>query len=242
VLVDRHPDADRLRAAAAADIGPQFRPLYPTWWPGYTARIAPTLGVTDHQLAFTDAPGADPLRVLPITALTVLRRDGELFATTADGRNWPLNDVFALLVGWLGSEVFKLAGTDPHLPRITVDRLVVTRETWRTTVAGTGLRQVAEGLPQYLAARRLRRELGLPDRVFAKLDSQVKPVYVDFTSPRHVSAFSNMVRGAEPQVRVVFTELLPTPELAWLPDAEGRGYYSELRLHLRDPARPEGGE
>ncbi len=49
VFVDRHPDPESLYAAAAADIGPQIRPLYPTDWPRYTARIAPVLGRTDEQ-------------------------------------------------------------------------------------------------------------------------------------------------------------------------------------------------
>jgi hypothetical protein len=42
---------------------------------------------------------------------------------------------------------------------------------------------------------------------------------------------------------VTITELLPTPEQAWVPDAAGRRYYSELRLHVRDPrtAHHQGG-
>ena len=36
--------------------------------------------------------------------------------------------------------------------------------------------------------------------------------------------------GSGPDVPVV-TELLPTPADAWVPDAAGRGYVCELRLH-----------
>ena len=215
IFVDRHPDPARLRAAAAEDIGPQFRPLYPTWWPRYTARVAPVLGVTDHQLAFTAAPGADPSRLLPITALTVTDQDGTLVVTAPDGRVWPLNDVFALLFGWLGAETFKLAGDEPYTPRVTVDRLVVTRETWRTTIGASGLAPATGRVPEYLAARRLRAALGLPERVFAKLGTEVKPVYLDFTSPRYISAFCTMLRTARTNagddVQVVFSELLPRP-------------------------------
>jgi hypothetical protein len=242
VFAGRHPDLARLREAAATDIGPQFRPLYPTWWTRYTARVAPILGVTDHQLAFTTAPGADPARVLPITALTVVDRSGELTVTARDGRSWPLAEVFALLIGWLGGEVFKLAGAGAHNPRVTVDRLVVTRETWRTTIGATGLAPATGRIPEYLAARRLRRALGLPERVFITLGTEVKPVYVDFTSPRYVSAFCTMLRtaltNAGEDVRVVISELLPGPEDAWLPDAKGRRYYSELRVQMVDPRRP----
>jgi hypothetical protein len=257
IFTDPHPDPARLRAAAAADIGPQFRPLYPTWWPRYTARIAPVLGDTDHQLAFTDAPGADPARLLPITALTVTGTTGThttgthttgtdttgtLTVTAPDGRAWPLKDVFALLVGWLAGETFKLAGREPHTPRITIDRLVVTRETWRTTIAGTGLVPATGRIPEYLAARRLRRALDLPERVFAKIATEVKPVYLDLTSPRYVSAFTTMLRTAAAahgdDVPVTITELLPGPDQAWLPDAQNRHYCAELRIQIVDPRTP----
>jgi hypothetical protein len=36
-------------------------------------------------------------------------------------------------------------------------------------------------------------------------------------------------------VAVMFSELLPGPEQAWLTDAAGRRYFSELRLQVRDP-------
>ncbi|WP_026416504.1 lantibiotic dehydratase [Actinomadura oligospora] len=242
VFTDRHPDPDKLREAAAADIGPQFRPLYPTWWPQYTARIAPVLGATDHQLAFTAAPGADPGRVLPLVTLTVTDRDGTLEAVGPDGPRRPLREVFSLLFGWLGAEAFKRIGTGAHHPRVTLDRLVVVRETWRTTVGETGIAPKKGAVPEYLAARRLRASLGLPERVFAKVGTEIKPTYVDFTGPRSVSAFASMVRSARDAsgdgVPVTFTELLPGPEEAWLEDARGRRYSSELRIQIRDPERP----
>jgi lantibiotic biosynthesis dehydratase-like protein len=235
----RHPDPASLVAAAAADIGSQFRPLYPTWWPRYTARIAPVLGVSDHQLAFTHAPGADPVRLLPITAVTVHERDGALAATARDGRSWPLLEVFALLVAWAGSETFKHISAGPHSPRVTIDRLVIARETWRTSIGASGLTATGR-LPEYLAARRLRRALGLPDQVFAKVSTEVKPVYLDLTSPRYVSAFCTMLRTARQaagdETGIVFTEMLPRVQDAWVPGPGGQRYFSELRIQLRDPA------
>jgi hypothetical protein len=238
MFTERHHDPASLVAAAAADIGPQFRPLYPTWWPRYTARIAPVLGVTDHQLAFTHAPGADPARLLPVTAVTVLERDGALVAAARDGRSWPLLEVFALLVAWAGLEALKQTSAGPHSPRITVDRLVVARETWRTTIGDSGLTATGR-LNEYLAARRLRQALGLPDKVFAKISTEVKPVYLDLTSPRYVSAFCTMLRTARQAAGdgagIVFTEMLPGVPDAWVPDADGQRYFSELRIQLRDP-------
>ncbi|TDD84514.1 hypothetical protein E1293_12830 [Actinomadura darangshiensis] len=162
--------------------------------------------------------------------------------TGPGGLRRPLREVFALLFGWLGAEAFKLAGAAPHQPRVTVERLVVTRETWRTTVGATGLGPARGAGPEYLAARRLRRSLGLPERVFAKVGTETKPVHVDFTGPRYVSAFAAMLRAARESsgdgVSVVFTELLPDSGEVWLPDARGRRYHCELRLQMCDPARP----
>lgn len=242
VFADLHPAPERLLAAYAADIGPQFRPLYPTDWPRYTGRMAPVLGVHDHQLAFAAAPGAQPGRLLPISALTVTDSGGELIAVARDGRQWPLSELFALLVGWVASEAFRLAPDGTHSPRITVDNMVLARETWRTTVGDSGFVATRGQANVYLAARRWRRKLGLSEKVFARVATEIKPVYVDFTSPRYVSAFCTMLRAAQASggtdVQVVFTELLPGPDEAWVPDNEGRRYFSELRLQLRDPLPP----
>ncbi len=241
-LTDRHPDADRLRAAARADLGRQLRPLYPVDYPRYTGRIAPNLGDADFQLGYTAAPGADPDRLLPITAMTVTLGSDGLLAVLPDGRSWPLVEVFALFFGWLATETFKLSTTDPHSPRVTVDRLTVMRETWRTTVGAAGLDSVNRADARYLAARRWRRELGLPERVFVKVATEVKPVFVDLTSLPYVGMLGVMMRSGRQaggdDVPVTITEMLPEPDQAWVPDAAGRRYFSELRIQLRDPNEP----
>jgi hypothetical protein len=116
--------------------------------------------------------------------------------------------------------------------------MVISRETWRTTIGESGL-TVTERLPEYLAARRLRRALGLPDNLFAKISTEVKPVYLDLTSPRYLSSFCTMLRTARQragdEVEIVFTEMLPDAGDAWVPGPDGQRYSSELRIQLRDP-------
>ncbi|HEY7145854.1 MAG TPA: lantibiotic dehydratase [Streptosporangiaceae bacterium] len=239
MFTDRHPDKARLRAAAAADLGPQLLPLYASWCPQFTPRMATNLR-EELQLAFAPEPGTDPARLLPVMQITVTDQGGELVAAAADGRRWPLIEMFSAVIGWLGSELFKLTSSRPYNPRITIDRLVVSRQTWRFTVGESGL-TTRDQLAEYLAARRLRRDLGLPDKVFARVSTEIKPVYLDLTSPRYVSAFATMLRTAKeragPEAGVVMTELLPGPDQAWLPDAAGQRYFSELRLHMVDPVR-----
>jgi len=241
-VADRHPEPARLRAAAAADIGRQIVPFYASWCAQATPRMA-SVRSDDYQLAFTPESGADPARLLPAMTITVTEQDGELVAAAADGRRWPLLAMFAIPVAWSGSDLFKLARPDRHVPRITVDQMVVVRESWRTTVAEAWPAR-SGGLPEYLAVRRLRRALGLPEKLFVKISTEVKPVYADLTSPRYVSALATMLRAAREraggEAEVVMTELLPGPDQAWLPGPGGQRYFSELRVQVRDPVPADG--
>ena len=234
VYASWHPDPDRLRTRLAEDLGGErVRPLFPAGWPRRTGRLGDGLvGSADLQLAFAAAPGADRDRLVPATAVRV---DGDT-AVLPDGRRLPLVEVFSALLSTHAVDAFKLVTAAPHTPRITVDRLVVARETWRTTAAGTGLADARGDADQYLAARRLRAGLGLPERVFAKIGTETKPCYVDFTAPVFALSLCAMVRAAVAEgggdVSVTFSEALPSPEQSWVPDAQGRRYTSELRLHV----------
>ncbi|MGW4469164.1 lantibiotic dehydratase [Nonomuraea sp. NPDC004354] len=238
-----HPDSGALRDALAEDLGTgRVRPLYPVDWPRYTGRVSYSLDhPTDSELAWTAAPGADPDRLMPATGVLVGEVDGELVATAPDGRSRPLLEVFSQLLSMHAVDGFKLVGAGPnqHTPRITIDRLVVARRTWRTTADATGLTDVGGERARYLAVRRWRRELGLPERVFVKLSTEIKPLYVDLTSPVFADLLCSMVRSARltagQDVRLVVSEMLPTPDQTWLLDAEGRRYFTELRMHMVDP-------
>ncbi|MFC6576108.1 lantibiotic dehydratase [Planomonospora parontospora] len=237
-----HPEVHRLRDELSADVGEhRVRLLYPAAWPRQTGRVAASLtGVTDRLLGFAAAPGADPDRLLPATAVTVSDEDGELVATAPDGHRWPLIEMFAGMLNGLAVDAFKLALPVPHAPRITIDRLVIARETWRTTVAETGLAAVTDERERYLATRAWRARLGLPDRVFIKIGTEVKPCYSDLTSPHYVGVLCTMLRTAGDDASVTITEALPTPDQAWVPDHAGNRYFSELRLQITDPDTPGG--
>lgn len=240
VFTPAHPDVERLRAALAEDLGTRrVRPLFPADWPRRTSRVAESLaGPTDVRLAFAQAPGAGGEHVLATTALHVSEVDGQLVAADAAGARWPLIEVFSQLIAIHAVDAFKLTSPAPHTPRITVDRLVVSRETWRTTVAATGLATAKGERDRYLAVRRWRLELGLPDAVFIKLGTETKPYYADLTSPHYAGLLCTMIRAAiadgGPDVPVIVSELLPGPDQAWVPDGDGNRYVSELRLHIVD--------
>lgn len=245
-----HPTPGALRAALHRDLGDRVILLYPPDFPEFTARIAFTLdGPDDVRLGYTEAPVPGPQEVLPLAALTAsLGEHGRLVARTPDGRTWPLLELVSPFLAALSVDAFKLTDAAVYTPRVSVDRLVVHRETWRTTVGESGLgdpHNPPGEADRYLAARRWRDRLGLPERVFTRVGTELKPCYLDFTSPASVAAFLAMVRSARrvggDGVPLAVSELLPGPDQAWVPDAAGRRYFSELRFTVRDPVPATGG-
>ncbi|MFD0746136.1 lantibiotic dehydratase [Phytohabitans flavus] len=242
-----HPDPDGMIAAMGRDV-PSSRVALaaPDSWPRLTAREAEWLtGPDDVQLGFAPAPGVDRRRLLPVTALTVVPGQGGLRARDRDGRSWPLIEMFTGLLWLHAFDAWKLASLGPHTPRISVDGLVIARETWRSTVGQTGLAGATGERERYLAVRRWRRELGLPERVFVRVDTEVKPCYFDLTSPLYARVLCAMMTAAQktggPETGLAVTELLPDSDHAWLTDADGRRYTSELRVQMRDPISARAG-
>ncbi|TCO45317.1 lantibiotic dehydratase [Actinocrispum wychmicini] len=229
-----HPSPASLVQAMAEDTGEhRVHVLYPSDWPGYSARLAQNLdGPTDYQLGFAEAPVADHERLLPATSVLV---DKDLVARAPDGRRWPLLDVVGDMISLQAMNGFKLVSAVPHTPRITIGKLVVARETWRTTVGRTSLAGAAGEQAEYVAVRRWRAALDLPDRVFVKFQGEAKPVYLDLTSPIYAGVLCAMARASGPEETMTITELLPDTGQHWLRDAAGQRYSSELRFQIVDP-------
>jgi hypothetical protein len=144
----------------------------------------------------------------------------------------------------VAADAFKIGLDRPHAPRLSIDGLVVFRETWRLPAAGLGLFPRAERHRDYLAVRRWAAEHGLPDQVFVKFPGETKPILVDLTSPVLVFSFVNLVRAAtrhDPDTVIAVSEPLPDPRTSWLSDARDERYVSEIRLQLvrADPPAPE---
>jgi lantibiotic biosynthesis dehydratase-like protein len=151
-------------------------------------------------------------------------------------------ELFTGLLWMHAFDTWKLAGSAKHTPRITVDGLVLVRETWRTTAAETGLVGVTGERQRYLAVRRWRARLGLPEQVFVRIDTETKPCYLDLTSPLYARVLCNLVGAADraggPDTGLALSEVLPGPDDAWLADSTGLRYSSELRVHISDPIPP----
>jgi hypothetical protein len=152
---------------------------------------------------------------------------------TRDGRlRFDVLDVLGELLALRLAHTFDIAPPAPHTPRVTIDRLVVSREAWRLpadVVFASGRDEAA----RFREARRWRRAHGMPRLVFARTRPGTKPFFVDFDSLLSVEVLARTVRQAAataPEEVVTVTEMLPTPDQMWLTDADGRRYASELRF------------
>lgn len=236
--LELYDDPDGYHAAMRQDLGG------PVVWQAETAEIGGSSTrqagelVSPGDLRFVwshDANGYDPATTLVLgdcdvvnshTGLRVRRRDGTIE-----------RDLLAVLGDLISAVIinsFDLAPSGVHTPRVTIDDLVVSRERWSLAATDVAFAGTTDEGTRYLQARTWAAGLDLPRHVFLRFTGERKPIYADLTSLASIDLISRSVRrsrrqaGAEARVTVV--EMLPVPAQAWLTDADGQRYTSELRL------------
>jgi hypothetical protein len=127
---------------------------------------------------------------------------------------------------------FKPVAHGAHRPRITIDRLVLTRESWTFPAAELAWASLRSEADRFLGARRWRLRHGLPERAFYTVPVEDKPTFVDFSSLAYVNILAKSIRrsAAEEDGSVTLTEMLPDQSQLWLTDQDGHRYTCELRL------------
>lgn len=243
--VAQHSEPHLLQQWFEADVPePTVVPIIPPGWNQISCRLYVCMeSPKDLYLALGPDPGAHPPgRGLPLAALVVEERRGRLWARTRDGSaGFDLVEVFGMLLGHMLVRRFQIHRSRPHLPRVTIDRVVICRESWMLPAAELSFARVTDEVTRFLLARAWARGLGLPRFTFLRTPVEVKPVFVDFASPTYVSLFCKLVRAvqeADPEGSMTLTEMLPDPLHAWLPDADGNRYTCELRLVAVDRRPP----
>lgn len=118
---------------------------------------------------------------------------------------------------------------ESRTPRIEVDGVVLRRATWTLHLP----EPARPGYQHWRHVQRLRREHGIPRRVFARLVREPKPVYLDLDDPVAVDDLARLGGGW-----VRLSECLPdADQLWWRPD--GAAQVAELRLACLIGKRPE---
>lgn len=238
LFVNQHPAREELiRLTDLAHPRPRLMPLQPK---EHRQRLsARTRNVLvrdqDYCVALADS-SADPRRprTIPSADVTVRDQDGRLVAELPDGNVFDLVDIFSQALTMQAIDMFRIVpdGVE-HFPRVTVDRMVVARETWRFDPATMDFADDKSEARRFVRAGRWRTAQGLPRFVFVVSPTEPRPFYVDFHSPVYVNIFAKAVRRLlrdDPEGRMTISEMLPTPEQTWLTDDEGNRYTSELRF------------
>ena len=235
--VMQHPDVDRLLAETSADFpGPRLLPMLPKEQPPrWSARSRISLDrPEDYYVALVDHT-VDPRRGRTVLSadVGVEKRGDSLVVVLPDGAEFDVLDVFSNAMTNRVMDRFALQPRAEHSPRVTVDRVVVARESWSVAVADVAFVDEKTEARRFVLGRRWREGLGLPRFVFVVSPGEPRPFYVDFDAPVYVNIFAKAVRRLarqDPAGRLSITEMLPTPEQAWLTDDAGNRYTSELRF------------
>jgi lantibiotic biosynthesis dehydratase-like protein len=186
-----------------------------------------------------DPTVADPPQV-SLAELLIEPDADRLVARTRDGRfQCETVELLGDLISQSVMNVHRLFADVPHVPRITIDRFVLQRETWRFA-AGEIPVEAADDADRYRSVRGWAGAAGLPRMVFYAAPVEEKPIFLDLDSPILTEIFiktvRRSVRQAGPLARINLTEMLPTIEQSWLTDASGDQYTSEVRVVVVDLA------
>ncbi|MEU8263727.1 lantibiotic dehydratase [Micromonospora sp. NPDC048999] len=247
LFVMQHPAGQELLDETDRDFpGPRVLPMLPKETPQlrWSARNRPALDRPGDYLVAVVGHSADPHRPRTVLGADVLvqERNGRLVLVLPDGAVFGLLDVFGYALTNQVINRFSLRSGADHSPRVTVDRMVVARESWRFTAEALDFATDKIEARRYVRARRWRDAHDLPRFVFVVSPAEPRPFYVDFDSPVYVNILAKAARRlhrADPAARLTVTEMLPTPEQTWLTDHRGAGYGCELRLVAVDQTTGE---
>ncbi|MFE4664898.1 lantibiotic dehydratase [Streptomyces sp. NPDC056716] len=237
LFVHQHPDRGELLAETTRDFpAPRLLPMLAKELPlKWSTRSRPSLDRDqDHYVSLVDQTG-DPHRPRTVLSADVQVQDtgGRLTAVLPDGTRYDLLDAYANTLTQRVMDRFTLRPEGDHTPRITVDRMILARETWQLPVTEADFADEKTEAARFVRARHWQRRHDLPRFVFIVSPTEPRPFYVDFDSPVYTTILAKAARrlaAKDPGARLKVSEMLPTPEQAWLTDADGQRYTSELRF------------
>jgi hypothetical protein len=247
LFANQHPSPPDLLNALALDLGEEN--VVPVWERDEVlcSRLAPLIPKTNFRLEYLpNTFSANRSRALPVSSMILENHNGTLMAKTRDGK-FCLRalDLVGGLLGRQTMDCFRVIAPQRHAPRISLDSLIIKRESWHFSPEGMQFAYCAGAAERFLQARNWARAHGIPRFVFYRVPVEKKPAYLDFDSPIFVDIFSKMIRktvgAALPGAMVDLSEMLPLFDQIWLTDVSGRRYTSEFRFVAVDSRKPASG-
>ena len=238
LFVNQHPQPEEIYCALEQDLpDPSVMPLPPKHWPKMSGRFQPAfLLPQEFRLVFTPEACDDPVsQTLAVGDLVVENHQQKLVALTRDGQmKFDLLTLFSQVVALQIVDAFQLLHSDNYSPRLSIDRLTISRETWRFSSSTLEFVHENDEMQQFLLMRRWVKQEGLPRFVFVKSPAELKPIFVDFESPISITILIKLIKLTlntfPADTKISMTEMLPDFDNLWLHGVEGESFTSELRL------------
>jgi lantibiotic biosynthesis dehydratase-like protein len=197
-FVSQHPNRGDLLAYLAEDNpGPRLMSVAPKEDAGrLTIRTQPALTRDEDFVVALFEQTADPSRprLLRAADLFVAQTADGLRVTVGTDCSFDIADVFSELLTQLIMDRFVMFPPSAHRPRISIDRLVIARETWQFPANQFDFTATSDEAVRFAGARAWWRRQSLPEQVFVKVPGETKPFFVDFTSPLYVNILAKAVR------------------------------------------------
>jgi lantibiotic biosynthesis dehydratase-like protein len=237
--VEQHAEPARLLDMVTADHGSRRiiaipdrnSPFVTTRVTPPTALLSPAFTYLANENGSFEPPASAP--VLPAGGMSVIRDGEDLMARSgASGRPFPFFEVIGDLMTAVVANAFRPIGPAPHQPRVTIGKVVLSRESWTFSAADAPWVLAKDEAERYAMARQWRTANRLPERIFYKVPAEDKPIGADFRSLPLVNLLARTVRHSRDAGFDSFnvTEMLPDIDRLWLPDAADERYTCELRF------------
>lgn len=239
LFVEQSHDKRRLLEMAETASGKgRWVPVAPRAWGVVTSRTSPPSALLSPEFTYWAVAGDDvshvPGAVIAVSEMEVGRSsDGLVVRRVNDGPLGHLADVLGDYLSMVAINAFRLLPPASHSPRVTIGRLIVSRERWHVPIQDCDWANQLDERRRYLGMREWVAQLGFPRRVFCSVSVEMKPLYVDFTSVPLTNALATMLRRMardKPGGNLVISEMVPDVEDSWLADGDGQAYTSELRM------------
>jgi hypothetical protein len=229
-----HPSAGDLIRCFEEDLG-EGRWIIPVIPSERTSRADPhSVSPRDLDLETGEARSWRPRdRSLAVGSLFLEEVEGRLWVTSRElDERFEVTAFFAHFMCYDSIQRFSILPAAAHTPRITIDRVVVARETWRFDPEDVPFARLEAPVDRFLGARRFQKARGLPRHVFIKVPEEPKPCYADFDSPIFVELLCRILRRAS---RITLSEMLPGLDESWVTGGSNERYTCELRMTVLDP-------
>lgn len=238
LFLNQHPNPDQVEKWIESDLpDPMVARVPPKDWLKLTTRTQIAY-ISPRACRLVDSPaanGAAVQRAVPLTAFKVEAVNGRLVVKShARDLAFGITEFFADALSYLLNDGFRLLPAAPHLPRITIDRLVAVRESWHIHAAEMPFAAEPNAASRFLGVRIWARQMQMPRFLFVRAPVEKKPFYVDLDSPMYVDILCKNVHRTQKsdlaQTPLEVTEMLPLPQESWLMDHAGQRFTSEFRL------------